>query len=38
LITTIGIHTAFVLFWYALIMLATYIICKKIYEIFIKRK
>ena len=38
LITTIGIHTAFVLFWYALIMLATYIICKKVYEIFIKRK
>ena len=33
LITTIGIHTAFVLFWYTLIMLATYIICKKVYEI-----
>ena len=37
LITAIGIHTAFVLFWYMLIMLSIYIIVKKVYEI-IKHK
>ena len=38
LITTIGIHTSFIMFWYALIMLATYIIIKKSIELIKKHR